>query len=117
MVWQPWISVSSMMTGKLVGQELLWLEDPIAGGSLYELLAQKFAKAYDLRLAPTAGKSALSALLASHPASKAKTHEAYDDLRDIYERAEFGIPKALLRLWEIHPLRIFVTTTFDNSLE
>lgn len=104
----------------IVGQELLWLEDvgrPTGGYSLYDLLAEKFAAALNLERESDPNRSALSALVSSHPAFKEKTYEAYEDLKDVYERCAPGIPGPIRRLAEIRPLRVFMTTTFDDCLE
>jgi hypothetical protein len=104
----------------VVGQELLWFDDAkrLAGGySLYDLLADEFASALNLQRGIDPNRSALSAILASHPAFKDKTHEAYEDLKEVYDRSALGIPDPIRRLAEIRPLRLFVTTTFDDCLE
>jgi SIR2-like protein/TIR domain-containing protein len=104
----------------IVGQELLWYPDanlPNCGISMYDLLAKKFATELGLQIPTGQNRSALSALVASHPAFKDNAYEAYEDLKDVYERSSFQVPVAIRQLAEIRAFRVFVTTTFDDSLE
>ena len=98
----------------VVGPELLTLE---AGGRtthLYGYLAERLAK--QLRITSSSGDT-LNAVVCRYLAEGGEIEDIYPALKRVMPPLdELSLPAALIKLAEIRPLKLFVSTTFDPLL-
>lgn len=108
--------------GKLVpviGPELLEIPSPEGGSkNFYSLVAEELAKRLNLDPPRSTGASALNEVACSFLAEgRNRTEDLYPEVMEVVQALEKSvpIPNALLDLAAL-PVKLFVTTTFDNLL-
>ena len=114
-----WIELLQLIRGGLVipvvGSELLRIADD-PPEYLYERLARDLAA--ELRL-PEPHPTSLNEVACRYLQSRRVVNLSivYATLRKLLETRDYPIPDPLLKLAAITPLTLFLTTTFDSSLE
>lgn len=101
----------------IVGPDLLTVESNGQAVPLYTLLATRLADDLKLDAAPTQ-LATLNQVTASYMERGGDLERVYNRLRAVMPKdADLPIPEPLLKLARIMPLKLFVSTTFDNLLE
>lgn len=103
----------------VIGPELLDIPDEEGGSkNFYTLIAEELAQRLDLEPPQSSGAHALNEVACSFLADgRNRSEDLYPDVMEEVQRLEQSvpIPEALLHLAAL-PVKLFVTTTFDNLL-
>ncbi|MEN8261328.1 MAG: toll/interleukin-1 receptor domain-containing protein [Pseudomonadota bacterium] len=98
----------------VIGPELLMVEINGASTLLYGYLAEQLARRLHLSPEP---EDTLSGVTCRYIAQGRDREDIYPELKRVMsELPELDLPAPLEKLAEITPLKLFVTTTFDNLL-
>ena len=98
----------------VIGQELLSLEMNGEKTLLYDYLAKQLAKRLQIDLQPA---DTLNSVACRYLSEGGQREDIYPELkRAMSTLAEMNSPDALIKLCEITPLKLFVTTCFDTLL-
>ena len=98
----------------VVGPELLTLEAGGRTAHLYGYLAERLAK--QLRITSSSGDT-LNTVVCRYLAEGGEIEDIYPALKRVMPPLdELSLPAALIKLAEIRPLKLFVSTTFDPLL-
>ncbi len=98
----------------VIGPELLILEINGETTHLYTYLAQQLARRLKIDFQP---EDSLNTVVCRHLSQGGQREDIYPDLKRVMPQiTEIKLPEALIKLAEIRPLNLFVTTSFDPLL-
>jgi hypothetical protein len=101
----------------VVGKDLLRIPDKDQNALLYPYLAERLARYLDVSSDGLPDGGELNEVAGRYLAQGGVVEDIYSALKTISARAEgLSIPDPLLKLAEVRPFQLFVTTTFDSSL-
>ena len=106
--------------GKVVpiaGQDLLIVDTPVGPKLLYTYLAEQLADYLGVSADNLSLGSELNEVAYRFLAQSNQVEDIYPALKAVASKADaLPVPEPLLQLADIHPLQLFVTTTFDSLL-
>ncbi len=98
----------------VIGPELLILEINGETTHLYTYLAQQLARRLKIDFQP---EDSLNTVVCRHLSQGGQREDIYPDLKRVMPQlTKIKLPEALIKLAEIRPLNLFVTTSFDPLL-
>lgn len=101
----------------ITGPDLLVIDTPSSTISLYAYLAEQLATHIGVSAEDLPAGGELNEVACRFLAQGNQVEDIYPALKAITAKADtFPIPKPLLQLADIRPLKLFVTTTFDSFL-
>jgi hypothetical protein len=101
----------------VVGPDLLVTRTPHGTGLLYDYFARELATRLEVPVqspSPTLNEVACAYI---EERSSEELRDVHTTLKAIIAEGGYDVPQSLLKLAEIEPLRLFLTTTFDLLLE